>query len=207
MRYFTYQRISTEKQELTRQEFAIDEYCIKNGIIVDDCNKFSDIITGKTFKRENYQLMKSKLQKEDCLIILDLDRLGRNWELIKNEWKELMEIGIYIIVINFPIISVLPNQINQISIDKKLIQELMFSILCYVSQKEVEKISERTKEALKAKKSQGIVLGKPKTKLEQNIINKIIELKKQGNNVLKISKSLNIGYRIVKRIITEYLQK
>ena len=151
-KYFIYQRVSCDKQSLIRQEGAIAEYCKANNITVDEENIYSDIITGKTIKRENYQLMKSKLQKNDILIMLDLDRLGRNWDLIKNEWKKLTDKGVYIIIVNCPLINVLPDKSGAVSIDKRLIQEMMFTLLCYVSQKEVEKISLRTKEALRAKR-------------------------------------------------------
>ena len=59
--YYIYQRISTEKQSLIRQEGAIGDYCKQNNIVVPNENIFSDVITGKTIKRENYQEMKSKL--------------------------------------------------------------------------------------------------------------------------------------------------
>jgi DNA invertase Pin-like site-specific DNA recombinase len=158
--YYIYQRVSCDKQSLIRQEGAIGDYCKANNIEVPEENIFSDVITGKTIKRENYQQMKAKLQKEDVLIMLDLDRLGRNWDLIKKEWKELTDKGVYIIIVNCPLINVLPDNSGSISIDKRLIQEMMFTLLCYVSQKEVEKVSIRTREALKAKREQGIKLGR-----------------------------------------------
>jgi DNA invertase Pin-like site-specific DNA recombinase len=159
--YYIYQRISTEKQSLIRQEGAISEYCKANSIEVPEENIFSDVITGKTIKRENYQKMKSKLQKEDVLIMLDLDRLGRNWDLIKKEWKELTDKGVYIIIVNCPLINVMPDSNGTVSIDKRLIQSIMLELLCYLSQKEVEKISTRTKEGLKARREAGVRLGAP----------------------------------------------
>ena len=166
--YYIYQRVSRETQSLIRQEGAIGDYCKANNIEVPEENIFSDVITGKTIKRENYQQMKAKLQKEDVLIMLDLDRLGRNWDLIKKEWKELTDKGVYIIIVNCPLINVLPDSNGSISIDKRLIQEMMFTLLCYVSQKEVEKVSIRTKEALRAKREQGMKLGRvPKLSEEQ----------------------------------------
>ena len=161
MSYFIYQRVSCDKQSLIRQEGAIGDYCKANNIQVPEENIFSDVITGKTIKRENYQQMKAKLQKEDVLIMLDLDRLGRNWDLIKKEWKELTDKGVYIIIVNCPLINVMPDSNGTVSIDKRLIQEMMFTLLCYVSQKEVEKVSIRTKEALAARRNSGQKLGAP----------------------------------------------
>lgn len=159
--YYIYQRVSRETQSLIRQEGAIGDYCKANNIEVPEENIFSDVITGKTIKRENYQQMKAKLQKEDVLIMLDLDRLGRNWDLIKKEWKELTDKGVYIIIVNCPLINVMPDSNGTVSIDKRLIQSIMLELLCYLSQKEVEKISTRTKEGLKARREAGVRLGAP----------------------------------------------
>ena len=197
--YYIYQRISCDKQSLIRQQGAIGDYCKANNIEVPEENIFSDVITGKTIKRENYQQMKAKLQKEDVLIMLDLDRLGRNWDLIKKEWKELTDKGIYIIIVNCPLINVMPDSKGEISVDKRLIQQMMFTLLCYLSQKEVEKISMRTKEALKAKKEQGVELGRPKT-ISDEIRQKVISLK--GTMCYRdIADELGISIATVSRII------
>ena len=99
--YFIYQRVSTEKQTVERQESAIGEYCKENNIFVPKENIYSDVITGKTIKRKNYQAMKDRLTKGDVLILLDLDRLGRSWDIIKEEWTDLTErIGAYIVIEN-----------------------------------------------------------------------------------------------------------
>ena len=161
--YYIYQRVSRETQSLIRQEGAIGDYCKANNIEVPEENIFSDVITGKTIKRENYQKMKAKLQKGDMLLLLSVDRLGRNWEIIKKEWQELTDMGVYITVIDCPIINVMPDENGNISLDKRLIQSIMFELLCYLSQKEVERLSIRTREALKAKREQGVVLGRPCT--------------------------------------------
>lgn len=165
---YAYLRVSTKEQEFDRQLFAVQEYVKENNLELLEENIFSDKITGKVFKRENYLQLKDKLQKDDYLIIQDVDRLGRSWDGIKQEWGELSERGVYIVVINMPLISIMPNQDGKISADKKLIQELMFTLLCYLSEKEVEKISERTKQALKAKKEQGVELGRRTIWNEEN---------------------------------------
>lgn len=199
MSYFIYQRISTEKQSLIRQEGAIADYCKANNIVVADENIYSDVITGKTIKRENYQLMKSKLQKGDILILLDLDRLGRNWDLIKSEWKDLTDKGVYIIIVNCPIINVLPDSNGEISIDKRLIQSIMFELLCYLSQKEVEKISLRTIESLKAKKEQGVRLGTPPKYVGEDVA-KVKELQSQGYTCRQIADMLGMSKATVSRL-------
>ena len=198
--YYIYQRISTEKQSLIRQEGAIADYCKANKIEVAEENIYSDVITGKTIKRENYQAMKAKLQKNDVLILLDLDRLGRNWDIIKNEWKELTDKGVFIIIVNCPLINVLPDSQGQVSIDKRLIQEMMFTLLCYVSQKEVEKVSIRTKEALKAKKAQGIKLGR-RPKFDNGDKARVLGLYASGLTMLEVAERTGVSKASVCRII------
>ena len=196
--YYIYQRVSTQSQSMIRQEGAISDYCKANNIEVPEENIFSDVITGKTIKRENYQQMKAKLQKEDVLIMLDLDRLGRNWDLIKKEWKELTEKGVYIIIVNCPLINVLPDSNGSISIDKRLIQEMMFTLLCYVSQKEVEKVSLRTREALAAKKANGQKLGAPQ-KVSNKQREEIKELRK-SHTCREIAEMYGVDASTISRI-------
>lgn len=197
--YYIYQRISTEKQSLIRQEGAIGDYCKANKIEVPPENIFSDVITGKTVKRENYLALKSKLVSGDILIMLDLDRLGRNWDLIKKEWKDLTDKGVYIIIVNCPLINVLPDPTGTVSIDKRLIQEMMFTLLCYVSQKEVEKVSIRTKEALKAKKEQGIQLGRPSEYNE--LSDEVFALHNEGLTTRQIAERLGMSKSTVARML------
>ena len=199
MSYYIYQRISCEKQSLIRQEGAIGDYCKANNIEVPAENIFSDVITGKTINRENYQRMKAQLQKDDVLIMLDLDRLGRRWDIIKDEWQELTAKGVYIIIVNCPIINVLPDNNGAVSIDKRLIQEMMFTLLCYVSQKEVEKVSIRTKEALKAKKEQGVVLGAPR-QYDDAVVERIKELRQSGLSCQEVALALGLSKSTVSRV-------
>ena len=200
--YYIYQRVSCDKQSLIRQEGAIGDYCKANNIEVPEENIYSDVITGKTIKRENYQEMKSKLVKGDILIMLDLDRLGRNWDLIKNEWKELTDKGVYIIIVNCPLINVLPDSNGGVSIDQRLIQEMMFTLLCYVSQKEVEKVSIRTKESLRAKREQGIVLGRPPVHTAEQRA-EVRRMYGDGKRVSQIAEATGLARSTINRMIED----
>ena len=200
--YYIYQRVSCDKQSLIRQEGAIGDYCKANNIEVPEENIYSDVITGKTIKRENYQEMKAKLVKGDTLILLDLDRLGRSWEIIKKEWQHLTEMGVYIIIVNCPIINVLPDEKGNVSIDKRLIQSIMFELLCYLSQKEVEKISLRTTEALRAKREQGIVLGRPPVHTAEQRA-EVRRMYGEGKRVSKIAEATGLARSTINRMIED----
>jgi len=170
-RVFAYMRVSTSEQLLDRQESALKEWQGQNGVEIPPQNIFADKISGKTFRRENYLKMKELLQSGDILVVKELDRFGRNWDGIKQEWEELSQRGVKIVIIDMPLLSAKTDE----SVDNRLIRETMFNMLCYVAQKERDKISQRTKEGLQAKKEQGVVLGK-RSKLTQKDWDRLVEL-------------------------------
>ena len=88
---FAYIRVSTKEQNTDRQKVAIEEYAQVNGIQVD--RWFEDKRSGKNFDRPEWQALKGMLRHGDTLIIKELDRLGRNMDLIRREWTTLQEMG------------------------------------------------------------------------------------------------------------------
>ena len=163
IKFFAYFRVSTNKQEIGRQIEALNEWQKINNITIPKNNIFTDYYTGKTFDRANYQKLKEQLQKNDFLIVKEVDRLGRDWDGIRKEWQELKNNGINIIIIDTPILSDnLPNERPPIEgLDLRLIKEQILSLMCYSAQKEREKISQRTKEALAEKRKNGTKSGRP----------------------------------------------
>ncbi len=179
MKYYAYMRVSTTKQDISRQEQALKEYEKEHNIIISKENIFTDYYTGKTFDRENYQKLVSCMNKGDYLIVKEVDRLGRNWDLIKQEWTRLQDLGVKIIIIDIPILSdALPNENEMLTgLTGRLIKEQMLTLMCYSAQLERDKISQRTKEALAEKKLHGTKSGKPigKPKSKRNTQNAFID--------------------------------
>lgn len=163
MSYYAYMRVSTIKQDIARQKQAINDYEKEKGINISKENFYIDYYTGKTFDRENYQKMVNSMNKGDYLIVKEVDRLGRNWDLIKQEWTRLQDLGVKIIIIDLPILSdALPNETEMLTgLTGRLIKEQMLTLMCYSAQLERDKISQRTKEALAEKKLHGTKSGKP----------------------------------------------
>ena len=161
--FYVYLRVSTKMQDIGRQLESMNKWKQDNNIIINEDNIFTDYYTGKTFDRDNYQLMKSKLKKGDYIVVKEVDRLGRDWDGIKKEWQELKDNGINIIIIDMPILSDnLPSEKPVIDgLDMRLIKEQILSLMCYSAQKEREKISIRTKEQLAVKKKEGKIAGRP----------------------------------------------
>ena len=163
MSYYAYMRVSTIKQDIARQRQAINDYEKEKGINIPQNNFYTDYYTGKTFDRENYQKMVNNMNKGDYLIVKEVDRLGRNWDLIKQEWTRLQDLGVKIIIIDLPILSdTLPGETEMLTgLTGRLIKEQMLTLMCYSAQLERDKISQRTKEALAEKKLHGTKSGKP----------------------------------------------
>lgn len=197
--YYSYKRVSTDKQDLLRQETAIQEFCISNNITLDAV--YSDKITGKVFHRPDYDKLKSVVKKGDTVIIKELDRLGRDWDGIKNEWKWFDDNDINVIVIDMPLLAQsIYDEKGEINLNMKFVKTIVFETLCYVSETERRKICRRTSESLQAKKKQGMVLGRPKNlEVEQ----KVFELVAEGKSKIEIAETLNISrasvYQILKR--------
>lgn len=160
---YSYCRVSTDQQDFARQESAIIDYCTKNDIKID--KEFSDKISGKTFNRQSYQEMKGLIVSGDCIIIKELDRLGRTMDLIKEEWNYFMTNDVRIIVVDMPLIS---SDITKTrTLDQRFMSNMVFELLCYMAEKEREKISQRTREALAVKKASGVILGRKNTYTEE----------------------------------------
>lgn len=143
---YGYARVSTKEQNLARQleqlrEFGIPERNIK-------CDK----ISGKTFNRMEYNaLVGTKetaplLRKGDLLVIVSLDRLGRNYTEIREQWNYIINgIGADIVVLDMPLLDT--RQTND-NLDKKFIADLVLQILSYVAQKELENNKRRQQQGM-----------------------------------------------------------
>lgn len=188
MKIYSYCRVSTQYQSLDRQEEAVKRYCKENNITLD--REFADKISGKTFERKEYQELKNIIKKDDVLIIKELDRFGRSMELIKEEWNYFMSLGVRIIVIDMPLIS--SDLEGKKTLDMKFISSLVFEVLCYTAEKEREKLSQRTKEALAVKKAQGVRLGRPSTYSEE-LINDVIQAYLNGMKIKDICDIYNVS--------------
>jgi DNA invertase Pin-like site-specific DNA recombinase len=156
---YAYVRVSTQEQNLDRQIEAIKSYVKENNIELSDRDIIADKASGKDFKRTGYEsLTNTLLRSGDTLIIKELDRLGRNYEQMKDEWNQLVKKGINIIIIDTPMLSTA----NKTDLDRTLISNIVFELLAYTAQKEKEMRHKRQREGIDIKKAQGVHLGRPK---------------------------------------------
>ena len=118
---YGYVRVLSITQNIDRQ---MDEM-YKNGLSKKDI--YIDKQSGKDFDRTNYKKLKKKLKKNDLLIIKSIDRLGRNYEMIINEWAEItkvIEADIY--VIDFPLLD---TRIEEKNLVGKFISDIVLQVL------------------------------------------------------------------------------
>jgi Site-specific recombinases, DNA invertase Pin homologs len=159
-KHYGYIRVSTKQQNIDRQLFAMEKVEIPKG------NLFIDKISGENFKRPGYKRMVRRLKPKDVLFIKSIDRLGRNYDDIIQQWKFLTrDKDIDIVVIDFPLLDT-RNQVNGIT--GKFIADLVLQILSYIAQVERENIKQRQAEGIVEAKKRGVKFGRPKREVPEN---------------------------------------
>lgn len=156
---YGYIRVSSADQNEARQWIAM------NGKAVPKQNIYLDKQSGKDFNRPQYKRMLKKLKSGDLLYLLSIDRLGRNYEEIQNQWRILTkEIGIDICVLDMPLLDTR----NGKDLMGTFIADLVLQILSFVAQSERENIKKRQAQGIAAAKAKGIRLGRPPKPLPEN---------------------------------------
>lgn len=157
---FGYCRVSTKEQNESRQ---IDE--MKNQGI-DERNIFTDKASGKDFERADYKALLRQLREGDLVVIKSIDRLGRNYSDILEQWRYItQEIKADIRVLDIPLLD---TTANSQTLDNRFIADLMLQILCYVSEKERRFIKQRQAEGIALAKKEGRMIGRPKIQKPDN---------------------------------------
>lgn len=155
-----YARVSTKEQNEARQINALKEF----GIIERDI--YIDKVSGKSFDRPEYQRLLNVIRKGDLVVVLSLDRLGRNYTEVQEQWRYITtELGADIKVLDMPLLDTRTSGDN---IDSRFVSDLVLQILSYVSAKERENIKARQSQGIANAKAQGKHLGRPKAKRPEN---------------------------------------
>lgn len=155
MNRYGYIRVSSKDQNIDRQVNALKK------VKLFEKDLFIDKQSGKNFERKNYQKMVSKLKAGDEVYVKSIDRLGRDYEEIMEQWRFLTKVkNIEIIVLDFPLLD---TRYQSNGLTGKLISDLVLQILSYVAQFEREQIRKRQAEGIKIAKEKGVRFGRPKT--------------------------------------------
>jgi DNA invertase Pin-like site-specific DNA recombinase len=152
MNIYGYVRVSSAEQNEDRQLIAMNDVGVTGKQI------YMDKHSGKDFNRKEYQRLVRKLKSGDLLYILSIDRLGRNYEEIQNQWRILTkDKGIDIVVIDMPILDTRKGK----DLVGTFIADVVLQLLSFVAQNERENIKKRQAEGIAAAKSKGVHMGRP----------------------------------------------
>jgi DNA invertase Pin-like site-specific DNA recombinase len=179
---FGYARVSSKDQNLARQisalkEAGIDEKCI-----------FIDRQSGKDFDRPGYRKLVKKIQEQDELYIKSIDRLGRNYSEILEQWRFLTKVKkVHMVVLDFPLLD---TRRSAGGVTGEFIADLVLQILSYVAQVERENTHQRQLEGIREAKKRGVRFGRPRLPVPD-------EFQEVADQVRKKKLSLREGGRIL----------
>ena len=156
---YGYVRVSTREQNEDRQLIALRE------VAVSESNLFVDKQSGKDFKRPQYKRLLKKLKKDDLLYIKSIDRLGRNYGEILEQWRVLTkEKGIDIVVLDMPLLDTRRGK----DLMGTFLSDIVLQVLSFVAENERVNIRQRQAEGIAAAKARGVKFGRPPRPVPDN---------------------------------------
>ena len=182
-RIYGYARVSSKEQSLDRQIKSL----IENG--VEERFIFIDKQSGKDFNRNQYQVLKNALRENDVLVIKSIDRLGRNYNMIIEEWRDITKnIKADIKIIDLPIINTDRNK----ELLGTVISDIVLGLLSYVAEQERTFIKQRQKEGINNAMNKGVKFGRPRIKKPENFDEVVDKWKKKEIKAIEAMKILDL---------------
>lgn len=192
---YGYVRVSSRDQNADRQLLAL------SAVPVSPENIFVDKKSGKNFDRPQYQKLMKRLKAGDLLYILSIDRLGRNYEEIQNQWRVLTkEMGVDICVIDMPLLDTRKGK----DLMGTFIADLVLQILSFVAQNEREYIRKRQAEGILAAKARGVRFGRPTKPLPENFKKLVSDWEKKTISLEEVLQKCNMSEATFYRRLREY---
>jgi len=153
---YGYARVSSKDQNLDRQLDALTKFGVEESMVL--CDKAS----GKDFDRPEYKRLMEAIGEDDVVVIKSIDRLGRNYEEILEEWRIITkERKAAIVVLDMPLLD---TREKRDGITSVLISDIVLQLLSYVAQVERENIKQRQSEGIAAAQARGVRFGRPPKK-------------------------------------------
>lgn len=151
---YGYARVSSHDQRLNRQLDALAKFGVKREMV------YSDRASGKDFERPAYRKLLETIQEGDTIAIKSIDRLGRNYEEILEQWRLLTKIRkVAVVVLDMPLLN---TQSPCDGLTNMLISDIVLQLLSYIAQVERESIKRRQAEGIAAAQLRGVRFGRPK---------------------------------------------
>ena len=192
---YGYIRVSTREQNEDRQRIAMLEWGIAPERI------YLDKQSGKDFRRPQYRRLVRKLKQGDALVVKSIDRLGRNYEEILEQWRIITkEKGANVIVIDMPVLDTR----GQKDLTGTLIADIVLQLLSYVAQTEREFIRQRQAEGIEAAKARGVRFGRPKILKPEDFEPVYFWWKAGKLSAKRASDCLGVSHQTFERFVREY---
>lgn len=194
-RIYGYVRVSSQDQNEDRQLIAMNDAGVDKG------NVYIDKQSGKDFDRPNYKRLMKKLREGDVLYILSIDRLGRNYEEIQNQWRIITkEKKCDVAVIDMPLLDT-RHEKNLLG---TFISDIVLQLLSFVAQNERENIRKRQAEGIAAAKLRGVRFGRPPKEAPPDFGDYVQRWTKNGALLSDILAELGMSRSTFYRRLREY---
>lgn len=197
---YGYARVSTKEQNTDRQVQALKEFGI------EEENIFEDKKSGKDFNREEYQLLKRILKRttNNVLVIKSIDRLGRNYKEIQNEWREItQDLKTDIVVLDMEILDTRKYK----NLLGNFIADLVLQVLSFVAEQERNNIKIRQEEGIKIAKSKNVKFGRPRIERPHNFEEEYKKWKKGEQTAKTTMDNLSLKRNKFYMFVKEYQER
>ena len=192
---YGYVRVSSTDQNEDRQMLEMQRLKIKKK------NIYIDKQSGKDFNRPSYQRLLGKLKKGDLLYVKSIDRLGRNYKEIQNQWRVLTkEMEVDVVVIDMPLLDTRVYK----DLMGTFIAELVLQVLSFVAENERVNIRKRQEEGIKAAKLKGVMFGRPMIKVPDNFGSLVKQWERGHIRAEDVAKECDMSIATFYRRLREY---
>ncbi len=192
---YGYARVSSLEQNEDRQIIAVEQAGVpKQNIYVDKQS-------GKDFNRPNYKRLVKKLRAGDILYIKSIDRLGRNYEEIQNQWRIITkEKGADVVVLDMPLLDTRRDK----NLLGTFISDIVLQLLSFVAENERVNIRQRQAEGIAAAKKRGVKFGRPIKEMPSNFDELVDKWNKKELTLSEITKTYDMSESTFYRRLREY---
>lgn len=193
--YYGYVRVSSKDQNELRQILAMRHFGIpEENIVIEK-------LSGKDFQRPQYQALLHNMHAGDVLVVQSIDRMGRNYEEILEQWRDLTKVRrIAIVVLDMPLLDTR----NERDLTGTLVADIVLQLLSYVAQTEREHIRQRQAEGIAAAKERGVKFGREKIPMPEHFAPMVAQWKNRDITALEAATKLGVSRRTFMRRANEY---
>jgi len=197
---YGYVRVSSRDQNVARQMDEMRRFGIPNDRV------FIDYQSGKDFERRNYRKLIKLLERGDLLVIKSIDRLGRDYQMIIDEWRKITKtLGADIFVVDMPVLDT--RETGSQGLMGRFISDVVLQILSFVAENERTNIRERQAEGIKLAKARGVRFGRPRKKLSEGAENVFLDYKNRKINCKRAAESIGVSVTTFFEILSDRRKK